>query len=75
MWIVVAVFRTQGHPPLKALQGDAMTSAFHVPATILIGGGARREVVAQLQRFKIQRVLVCPCLQGGNLGEGEWNGQ
>lgn len=32
--------------------------AFHVPATILVGGGARREVVAQLQRFLIQRVLL-----------------
>ena len=32
--------------------------AFYVPATILIGGGARREVVAQLQRFLIQRVLL-----------------
>ena len=32
--------------------------AFHVPATILVGGGARREVVAQLQRFMIQRVLL-----------------
>ena len=32
--------------------------AFHVPSTILIGGGARREVVAQLQRFAIQRVLL-----------------
>jgi alcohol dehydrogenase class IV len=35
-----------------------MTSAFHVPSTILVGGGARREVVAQLQRFNIQRVLL-----------------
>ncbi len=33
-------------------------SAFHVPATILVGGGARREVVAQLQRLAIQRVLL-----------------
>ena len=32
--------------------------AFHVPSTILVGGGARREVVAQLQRFAIQRVLL-----------------
>ncbi len=32
--------------------------AFHVPATILVGGGARREVVAQLQRYLIQRVLL-----------------
>ncbi len=32
--------------------------AFHVPATILVGGGARREVVSQLQRFLIQRVLL-----------------
>ena len=32
--------------------------AFHVPLTILVGGGARREVVAQLQRFAIQRVLL-----------------
>lgn len=35
-----------------------MTSAFHVPSTILIGGGARRELVAQLQRFQIQRVML-----------------
>lgn len=35
-----------------------MTSAFHVPSTILVGGGARREVVAQLQRFGVQRVLL-----------------
>lgn len=35
-----------------------MTSVFHVPSTILIGGGARREVVAQLQRFDVQRVLL-----------------
>jgi alcohol dehydrogenase class IV len=35
-----------------------MTSAFHVPSTILIGGGVRREVIAQLQRFQIQCVLL-----------------
>ena len=35
-----------------------MINAFHVPATILVGGGARREVVAQLQRLAIQRVLL-----------------
>lgn len=35
-----------------------MTSAFHVPSTILVGGGARREVVAQPQRFGAQRVLL-----------------
>ncbi len=35
-----------------------MTSAFHVPSTILIGGGARREVVAQLQQFAAERVLL-----------------
>lgn len=35
-----------------------MTSAFHIPSTILVGGGARREVVAQLQRFGVQRVLL-----------------
>ncbi len=35
-----------------------MSNGFHVSATILFGGGARREVVAQLQRFKIQRVLL-----------------
>ena len=41
-----------------------MTSAFHVPSTILIGGGARREVVAQLQRFQIQRVLLVTDAEG-----------
>ncbi|MFM9963698.1 MAG: iron-containing alcohol dehydrogenase [Planctomycetaceae bacterium] len=35
-----------------------MTSAFHVPATILTGGGVRREAVAQLQRLTVQRVLL-----------------
>ena len=35
-----------------------MTNAFHVPATLVIGGGARREVVAQLQRFAVRRVLL-----------------
>lgn len=35
-----------------------MTSVFHVPSTILVGGGARREVVAQLQRLGVQRVLL-----------------
>lgn len=35
-----------------------MTSAFHVPSTILVGGGVRREVAAQLQRFGIERVLL-----------------
>lgn len=35
-----------------------MVGAFHVPSTILVGGGARREVVAQLQRFAVQRVLL-----------------
>ena len=42
-------------------EGDKMLTAFgafHVPSTILVGGGARREVVAQLQRFAIQRVLL-----------------
>lgn len=32
--------------------------AFHVPPTILVGGGVRREVVAQLQKYLIQRVLL-----------------
>lgn len=32
--------------------------AIHFPPSILIGGGARREVVAQLQRYLIQRVLL-----------------
>ena len=35
-----------------------MTSVFQVPSTILIGGGARREIGAQLQRFGVQRVLL-----------------
>ena len=35
-----------------------MIAAFHVPSTILIGGGARREVGAQLRRFRIERVLL-----------------
>src|SRR5271157_1536093 len=35
-----------------------MTSAFHLPSTILIGGGARREIGAQLQRLQAQRVLL-----------------
>lgn len=35
-----------------------MTAAFHVPATVLFGGGARREVVSQLRRFSAQRVLL-----------------
>ena len=35
-----------------------MTSAFHVPSTILMGGGARREVIAQLQRYQVQCVLL-----------------
>src|SRR6478609_9003982 len=35
-----------------------MTAAFHVPSTILIGGGVRRELVGQLQRYQIQRVLL-----------------
>lgn len=35
-----------------------MTNAFHVPATILIGGGVRREVATQLQQIRVQRVLL-----------------
>lgn len=35
-----------------------MHNAFHVPSTILIGGGARREVGAQLQRLGVRRVLL-----------------
>src|ERR1043165_9203499 len=35
-----------------------MTATFHVPSTILIGGGARREVAAQLQQLQVQRVLL-----------------
>ncbi len=35
-----------------------MTSAFHVPPTILVGGGIRREVAAQIQRFGAKRVLL-----------------
>lgn len=35
-----------------------MTGAFHVPSTILVGGGVRREVTAQLQQLGIQRVLL-----------------
>ncbi len=35
-----------------------MISALHLPGTILIGGGARREVVAQLRRFGVNRVLL-----------------
>ncbi len=38
--------------------GATMSSAFQIPSTILIGGGVRREIVAQLQRFGIQRVLL-----------------
>lgn len=37
---------------------STLFGAFHVPATILIGGGARREVIAQLQLFGVQRVLL-----------------
>lgn len=35
-----------------------MLSAFHVPATIIVGGGARREVVAQCRRHGARRPLV-----------------
>ncbi len=31
---------------------------FNIPSTILIGGGSRREVVAQVQRFGVRRMLV-----------------
>lgn len=32
--------------------------AFHVPSTIHVGGGARREVVSQVQRFGAGRILL-----------------
>jgi alcohol dehydrogenase class IV len=35
-----------------------MIDAFQIPATVLIGGGSRREVVAQLNRFGVRRVLL-----------------
>lgn len=35
-----------------------MTATFHVPATIVMGGGVRREIGPQLQRFAAQRVLL-----------------
>src|SRR6185436_6436443 len=35
-----------------------MAAAFNVPSTIIVGGGARREVVTQLQRHDAQRVLL-----------------
>ncbi len=35
-----------------------MIGAFHIPSTVLIGGGARREVAAQLNRFGVRRVLL-----------------
>lgn len=35
-----------------------MTAQFHVPSTIVVGGGARCEVVAQLQRHGVTRVLL-----------------
>ncbi len=35
-----------------------MLAQFHVPATIVVGGGARREVAAQCERHGVKRVLV-----------------
>jgi alcohol dehydrogenase class IV len=35
-----------------------MTAAFHVPSTILVGGGVRREVGAQLNRLGVRRLLL-----------------
>jgi alcohol dehydrogenase class IV len=35
-----------------------MIGQFHVPSTILVGGGARREAAAQLQRLGVRRVLL-----------------
>jgi alcohol dehydrogenase class IV len=35
-----------------------MSGQFHVPSTILVGGGVRREAAAQLQRLGVQRVLL-----------------
>ena len=35
-----------------------MIGAFHIPSTVSIGGGARREVAAQLNRFGVRRVLL-----------------
>lgn len=35
-----------------------MSGQFHVPSTILVGGGVRREAAPQLQRLGVQRVLL-----------------
>src|SRR5687767_1006075 len=35
-----------------------MIGAFHVPSTVLIGGGARRELASQLQHVDARRVLL-----------------
>ena len=35
-----------------------MADSFHVPSTILIGGGARRDAAAQLLRLGVERVLL-----------------
>lgn len=35
-----------------------MVAQFHVPSTILIGGGVRREIGTQVKRFGIDRVLL-----------------
>lgn len=47
-----------------------MASAFHVPSTILVGGGARREVAAQLQRLAVNRVLLVTDTGMMQLGPG-----